>query len=181
MLSHASAPAAPDYHFLTTPFKVAAATHAPRLSSSPTTIQVLFTTTSWDQAPVISSSPVPLAPSIVTTEREFKGDAMRGFATATYVMTQLSSGDGEDGDPSGVFTGTMVFEGAILGRKGAVALHTRGSYDGDSVEARWTIVSESASGELEGIIGHGSYAIADATASRDGGDEVEGELVLSFP
>lgn len=102
--------------------------------------------------------------------------------------------------------GTLVFEGTILGRKGAVALHTRGSYDGDSVEARWTIVSESArwvgagvkegegggvawrrtsvddhSGELEGITGHGSYAIADATASRDGGDEVEGELVLSFP
>ncbi|KAL1411861.1 hypothetical protein Q8F55_002835 [Vanrija albida] len=179
MLSHASAPAGPDYHFLTTPFKVAAATKAaPRLSSSPTTIQVLFTTSSWDQAPVTPSTPVPLAPSIVTTEREFKGDAMRGFATATYVMTQLSTGD--DGDPSGVFTGTLVFEGTILGRKGAVALHTRGSYDGDSVEARWTIVSESASGELEGITGHGSYAIADATASRDSGVEVEGELVLSF-
>lgn len=72
------------------------------------------------------------------------------------------------GETAAQFVGQQRIEGSVDGRSGTVVLHLRGTFDGDTAEATWTVVPESATEELRGLKGEGSFsAPLGSTASYD--------------
>lgn len=72
--------------------------------------------------------------------------------------------------------GQLVFAGTIAGKKGDVVLRERGRVANGQLTADWVIEPETASGELQGIVGAGSYALD----VRSVGATVQGKLEVEF-
>lgn len=90
----------------------------------------------------------------------FRGD-IEGEGTVEYLMVY-------SGESSARFVGQQRIEGQIEGRSGNVVLHLRGTFDGSTAEATWRVVPNSATGELRGLRGEGTFtAPLGATASYE--------------
>ncbi|WOO80746.1 uncharacterized protein LOC62_03G004270 [Vanrija pseudolonga] len=128
---------------------------------SPTTIKVTFTGLSWDENPIKASRELPLKITYVTMERKFDTDEMRGWGIAAYIMTYHATNPKE-----ATFEGEQVFEGTLLGKTGSFAASSTGVYANGVAKSNWTIIPDTATGELKGIRGHGGYETghADPTA-----------------
>lgn len=93
-------------------------------------------------------------------EQTFRGD-IEGEGAVQYLMVH-------SGETAARFVGQQRIDGSVEGRPGTVVLHVRGTFDGDTAEATWTVVPESTTGELRGLKGEGRFsAPLGSTASYD--------------
>ncbi|KAL1411865.1 hypothetical protein Q8F55_002840 [Vanrija albida] len=138
---------------------------------SPTSIQATYTGLTWDELPLKASRALPTKTSYVTMERAFDSEHMRGWGIAAYIMTYHAANPNE-----ATFEGEQVFEGTLLGRTGSFTVSSSGTYIDGVARARWTIIPETATGELKGIRGHGGYA----TGNSDPSAPIACELHVEF-
>lgn len=107
-----------------------------------------FTYKSWEETPygeAIGDSKMTRA-SVTNT---FQGD-VEGESTQEYLMHYLDSG-------KGTFIGLEQVVGKVGGRSGSFVLEQRGTFEGETVKATWTVVPGSGSGELAGLRGEGGF------------------------
>jgi hypothetical protein len=69
-------------------------------------------------------------------------------------------------DSSAVFTGYERVVGRVAGRSGSFVLEVSGTYENGEARISWSVVPGTATGELRGMHGSGSYV---ATASAEEG------------
>jgi hypothetical protein len=81
--------------------------------------------------------------------QEFSGD-IQGSGRIEWLMCYRSDGTAE-------FVGMQEIEGTIDGRRGAFVLTSAGSHDGVRSTGSWSIVPESGTGDLSGIVGNGTW------------------------
>lgn len=89
-----------------------------------------------------------LTRAIVT--QNFSGD-IEGEGTVEYLMTYKT-------ETSARFIGQQLITGYIGEYSGSFVLHLSGIFDGSKVEANWSVVSGSATDELRGLRGEGSFS-----------------------
>jgi hypothetical protein len=85
-----------------------------------------------------------------TVAGEYAGD-VEGEATSESVMCYAADG-------TATFVGLERIVGRVGGRAGSFVLRSTGEYDGKEAKATVTVVSGSATGELEGLRGEGRFA-----------------------
>lgn len=85
-----------------------------------------------------------------TVTQTFRGD-IEGKGTVKYLMTYSS-------ESSARFVGQQRIVGHVDGRSGSFVLHLRGTYDGNTAEATWSVVPGSATEELRGLRGEGGFS-----------------------
>jgi hypothetical protein len=109
------------------------------------------------------------------TTLTFKGD-LEGTGTGSYVVTYLPGHGGRDKGHFS-YSGQILFEGTILGKKGDIIIREGGFSTGDRFHSDWIFDSISGSGELQGLAGEGSYD------SKPGPTKTNQEvkLTVSFP
>src|SRR2546421_10976281 len=101
-----------------------------------------------------------------------KGGAALAQATADAVFTGALDGGGRSTlllvyPPEGVasFAGTQTFAGTLNGRSGTFVLLLTGSFENNTASVTWSVMPDSATGDLRGLRGRGGdKASADAPA-----------------
>lgn len=76
---------------------------------------------------------------------------LQGEASLQYLMVYRP-------DNTAVFTGVERFSGSIEGRTGSFVMIHNGKFETGTATSKWCIVSGSATGDLEGIEGSGSFS-----------------------
>lgn len=114
-----------------------------------------FSITGWDEQPLdAQAEPEADGPRIThaVVARTYRGE-IQGSSTLHYLMVYSGSG-------ACVITGVERFHGRVNGRTGSfVALHS-GQDTGESVQAGFSVVPNTGTGELSDISGSGEYTIA---------------------
>jgi Protein of unknown function (DUF3224) len=103
-----------------------------------------------------------------------EGGAALAQATADAVFTGALDGNGKSTlllvyPPEGVasFAGTQVFSGTLDGRSGTFVLQLTGTFENNTASVTWSVMPDSATGELRGLRGEGGYkSAADAPAAE---------------
>jgi hypothetical protein len=87
-----------------------------------------------------------------TSAAILSGD-FEGKGTCTWLLTY---------PPAGVpsFVGTQTFEGTLAGRAGTFVLQLEGTFEENAAKVRWSVMPDSATGELRGLRGQGGYRSA---------------------
>ncbi|MEQ7006184.1 DUF3224 domain-containing protein [Actinopolymorpha sp. B17G11] len=111
-----------------------------------------FTTTSWEEKQPDEARSGPRLAHAYTTST-FEG-VIEGTSESDYVM--YYSGQRE-GWGSGTYAGYEQVTGTVAGRTGTFVLRHVGEFDGANVGGRWTVVTDSGTGELAGISGVGGF------------------------
>ncbi|MFJ3201236.1 DUF3224 domain-containing protein [Streptomyces sp. NPDC086989] len=118
-------------------------------TTGPTVTTGRFTFADWEEQPVGPADATPrLARSTVVNA--FAGGIEAGATSAAYTFTYTGEG-------VGAFTGLELLSGSVDGRKGAFVLEQRGSFDGSGTRCTFEVVPGSATGELAGLSGSGSF------------------------
>ena len=107
-----------------------------------------FETKTWDETSFPDSAGARKLSHAEMTE-VFRGD-VEGESIVHFLMTYL-----DDGRAS--YVGLERVIGRIGDRSGSFALQHEGVFAGDTAEARWRVVPDSATGDLRGLRGDGSY------------------------
>jgi hypothetical protein len=109
-----------------------------------------FTFANWEERTVSPSEVSPkLAHASVTNA--FSGGIEAADTTCEYTIAYVTEKTGE-------FTGMEVLDAGLDGRKGTFAIEQRGSFDADgTVHCTFEVVPGSATGELTGLRGTGSF------------------------
>lgn len=81
--------------------------------------------------------------------QEFTGD-IEGTGRIEWLMCYR-------GDRTAEFVGIQEIDGTIVGRRGEFVMTSSGSHDGVRSKGSWTVVPGSGTGDLSGIIGHGTW------------------------
>ena len=71
--------------------------------------------------------------------------------------------------PEGVasFAGTQTFAGTLNGRSGTFVLQLTGTFENNTASVTWSVMPDSATGDLRGLRGRGGYkSSADAPAAE---------------
>lgn len=104
----------------------------------------------WEEHPVGSAGPGPrLAHAAVTND--FAGGIEAAGTTCEYSIVYTS-------DKTGTFTGLELLTGRLDGREGSFVLEERGEFAADgTVRCTFEVVPGSATGELAGLSGSGSF------------------------
>ncbi|WOO77284.1 uncharacterized protein LOC62_01G000872 [Vanrija pseudolonga] len=139
------------------------------------TLKTSFTNTLWAELAVDASHPLPCKQNIQHTERTFSGGGVEGWASESSVLTAHS-----DVKFNATGDGQMFFVGSINGRQGAFAASTHTTIVDFVLSADWTIIPGTASGDLVGIRGTGSYSFKLGSDGDMKGIPVEAELVLEL-
>ncbi len=107
-----------------------------------------FTIRSWTEDPYdeMDGGPTLVRASIAST---FHGD-LEGAGDVVYLMIVAL-------DKTATFIGFERIVGRIAGRSGSFVLSDRGTFDGATVAATWSIVAGSATDELVGLRGEGRF------------------------
>jgi hypothetical protein len=107
-----------------------------------------FMTKSWDEKPFseIEGAGNLARASVGDT---FQGD-IEGEATTEYLMAYR-------GEKFASFVGLGRVVGRIGDRAGSFALQQNGTYENGVAKATWSVVPDSATGDLRGLRGEGSY------------------------
>ncbi len=116
------------------------ATHATATST--------FVIESWEGIPYDEQEGATLTRTRVT--KTFQGDIV-GTSTAELLMAQAQEG-------SAAYVGFERIEGAVHGHTGSFVLHHNASMTRDTQSATWTVVPDSATGDLRGLRGEGQIA-----------------------
>jgi Protein of unknown function (DUF3224) len=118
-----------------------------------TTAHARFAIKSWDEKPY---SEVPDLPKLTraTVAKTFTGD-IEGEGQVEYLMVYR-------GDGSATFVGLERVIGRIGGKTGSFVLQRTGVFEGGQAKESYSVVPGSATGELHGLRGEGSSALAHA-------------------
>src|SRR3954447_3194943 len=114
-----------------------------------------FTTTNWDEHPYADPDGGPkLARAHVTNTYE-------GAIAAEAVLEMLLFYEPKAADDEswgrGRFVALEHVTGTVDGREGSFVLAQEGTFDGNAIEASFTVEPESTAGGLAGLTGAGTY------------------------
>jgi hypothetical protein len=109
-----------------------------------------FTVVSWDEKEVTDAARSPrLARAVVVNT--FTGGIEARDTACEYALVYA-------GETRGVFSGMEVLTGSVDGREGSFALRHSGSFDDSgAIRCSFEVVPGSATGDLAGLAGTGSY------------------------
>ena len=111
-----------------------------------------FGFTSWDELPW-DETDSGLKLSRAAIANVYQGD-IEGTSSLTYLMTYLLDGTAS-------FTGHERVTGRIGDREGSFVLKHEGTFSGGQASATITVIPGSATGDLAGLTGHGTYTATD--------------------
>lgn len=129
-----------------------------------TKAQTSFRIQSWDEKPIQEFAGGGKIVSAHVTQ-QYEGD-LAGNGVVEYLMYYVD-------DKNAIFTGYETIEGEFAGRAGAFVIRHDGSYAGNVANSQWSVVPGSATGELAGLAGVGSFS-----AGHGGQAEVTLNLTL---
>ena len=112
-----------------------------------------FQVKSWNEKPYDEMEGGPKL-TRATVAKSFSGD-IEGDGTVEYLMMHR-----EDGGTT--FVGLERIVGRIGDRRGSFVLEHKGTYEGGTAKATWSVVSGSGTGDLSGLRGEGGFASAHA-------------------
>ncbi|KAL1405735.1 hypothetical protein Q8F55_007405 [Vanrija albida] len=128
-------------------------------------IKSSFKVYSYVPADLVTGNKTPgKAPNSAHTEAEFLGPGVVGTAISNFTMARI---DGGAKPEDGHFAGIAIFEGTILGKKGTVAWTVEGTFINYTVDAKLTLLADTATGELKGIRGTGAYLLPPPSNPED--------------
>nr|WSW58063.1 DUF3224 domain-containing protein [Streptomyces sp. NBC_00998] len=108
-----------------------------------------FTFADWQEQPIGPADSTPrLARSTVVNS--FAGGIEAGATNAGYTFTYTGEG-------SGSYTGMELLSGTVDGRRGTFVMEQRGTFDAAGTRCTFEVVPGSATGELAGLAGSGSF------------------------
>lgn len=107
-----------------------------------------FQVTSWDEKLLQEIGDDEKMVTARVTQ-EYAGE-LQGESSVEYLMFYKDK-------ENAVFTGYETFEGQYKGRSGRFVLAHNGQYSNNVASSDWTILPGSASGELAGLSGTGSF------------------------
>jgi hypothetical protein len=113
-----------------------------------------FAITSWDEKPY-SEGPEQPKLTRASVAKNFTGD-IEGEGSVEYLMMYRADG-------SASFVGLERFVGRIEGRTGSFVLQRSGAFDGGVAKEEYSVIPGSATGELRGLEGNGTTALAHGT------------------
>lgn len=125
----------------------------------PKTARTHFKQLSWDEV-IISEPDNSPKLAYANAAMEFTGDIIAETSTQGFILYYDTSG-------TGTFCGYEHLVGSIHGKAGSLVFETRGTFEADGIHASWTVVPGSATGDLTGISGTGSYTIPWGTTETD--------------
>lgn len=111
-------------------------------------IKCTFKIDSWNEEPFSLSDEGPKLIRASVTQ-SYSG-AIEAKSTIEYLMTTF-----KDGTSS--FIGVEEIIGELDGKSGSFLLNHKGSHEDDVAKSSFDIISDSGTGELEGITGSGHY------------------------
>ncbi len=114
------------------------------------TANARFAIKSWDEKPWSEGEDVPKLTQASVT-KTFTGD-IEGEGHVEYLMMYRSDG-------SATFVGIERVVGRIGDRAGTFVLQRTGVFEGGQAKESYSVVSGSATGDLEGLTGNGSSAV----------------------
>ena len=109
-----------------------------------------FAIKSWDEKPYSEGQDVPKL-TRATVTKTFTGD-IEGESHVEYLMMYRSDG-------SATFVGLERVVGRIVGKSGAFVLQRTGVFEGGQAKESYSVISGSATGELQGLQGDGVSAV----------------------
>ncbi len=112
-----------------------------------------FQMKSWDEKPYDEIEGGPKL-TRATVAKSYSGD-IEGDGTVEYLMIHR-----EDGSAS--FVGLERVIGSIGDRRGSFVLEHKGTFEGGTAKATWSVVPGSGTGDLSGLRGEGGFASAHA-------------------
>jgi hypothetical protein len=112
------------------------------------TIHGTYRTTHWQEH---EYSPSPQGPRLLVAERDATiGGGIQGKGVLRYSIVQLTNG-------SSRFTGHQRITGRLGDREGSFVVEESSTSNGAGASGTWTIVADSASGDLAGLKGEGTW------------------------
>jgi hypothetical protein len=109
-----------------------------------------FTIRTWDEKPYDEGEGLPRL-TRATVTKTFSGD-VEGEGRVEYLMMYR-------GDGSATFVGLERVVGRIAGKEGSFVLQRSGLFERGEAKESYAVVSGSATGELEGLVGDGSSSV----------------------
>jgi hypothetical protein len=107
-----------------------------------------FQVTGWDEKPIAEEEGKPkLTKAHVTCT--FSG-GVTGDGVADYLMVYPTN-------DTATFVGLQQIDGQVEGRKGSLVFEVTGKFEGGVASATWSVVKDTATGELQGMSGKGGY------------------------
>src|SRR3954468_3263939 len=109
-----------------------------------------FTIKSWDEK-AYSEAEAKLKLTRASVTKTYEGD-IEGDGRVEYLMMYR-------GDGSASFVGLEQFTGRIGGKNGTFVLQRTGVFESGQAKESYSVISGSATGELQGLSGSGSTAV----------------------
>nr|WSX53331.1 DUF3224 domain-containing protein [Streptomyces sp. NBC_00974] len=126
-----------------------------------------FTFKNWEEHPVGPADAYPrLARATVTNA--FTGTVTAPETTCDYAIAYT-------GDNVGTYAGMELVSGTVDGRKGTFVLKEEGGFDATGTRCHFTVVPGSATADLTGLAGSGSFVY------RHGDTSVEYAFTYDLP
>jgi hypothetical protein len=123
----------------------------------------MFEVTNWEEKPFHEGDGPKLTRATVT--KTFSGD-LEGDSTVEYLMVHRADG-------TATFVGVERVRGKLGGRSGGFVLEHRGTFEGGTAKAICGVITGSATDELTGLQGEGSFE----ARGREAPFELEYEFV----
>ena len=126
-----------------------------------TTATITVEAKSWTEDRIAESDASHAVASVVFTT-EWSGDAL-GSSTCGLLISYVGGDPTKPETLTGPYVGYEQVAGTLDGRAGTFVLATRGSHGGGVARTDVEVVPGSATGELSGLRGTGSYSAAAMT------------------
>ena len=119
-----------------------------------TTASATFLIKSWDEKPYGERADLPKM-TRATVVKTYRGD-IEGEGHVDYLMVYRADG-------SATFVGLERIEGQLAGRTGTFVLQRTGVFENGQAKESYSVVRDSATGELSGLRGDGASALGHGT------------------
>jgi hypothetical protein len=113
-----------------------------------------FTIKSWDEKPYSEGQDLPKL-TRASVVKSYSGD-IEGEGHVEYLMVYR-------GDGSATFVGMERIVGRLAGKTGSFVLQRAGVFEGGQAKESYSVIFDSATGELSGLRGEGSTALGHGT------------------
>ena len=110
--------------------------------------QGIFELQSWDEDPYLELDGGGKLTRAKVAQR-FSGD-LDGDGSVQWLMCYAEDGTAR-------FVGLQHFSGRLGERSGSFVLATEGTFDGGRATGRWSVIPQSGTDELRGIVGSGEF------------------------
>jgi Protein of unknown function (DUF3224) len=114
-----------------------------------TSASATFTLDGWDEQPYAELAEGRKL-TRASVKQTFSGDIV-GTGTVEWLMSYRPDGSAE-------YVGLQVVTGSLGGKAGSFVVSTPGTYDGQGAAGTWTVLDGSATGELAGLTGTGTFS-----------------------